>query len=631
MLEALYKKRKKGRFDALMYIVIAIFVILVTRLFYLQIVEGEYYHSKAEGNRLRMLSVTAARGIMYDRNGQILVGSRPAYTVSIMPTDKEIDDSELQRLAGILGMKPEAIKEKVKAHEGGYEPIRLANDITMDTVTKIAERSHELPGVSIDVEPLRYYPYDTMASQLFGYVGEVGEEELADIREKDPNTRVGPGTILGRAGLERMYDNVLRGIDGGKQVEVDAAGRPVAEVGRQNTVPGRDIHLTIDLPLQKAAEKAVADQLASLRSQGIPAKGAAVVAMDPNTGAILAMVSAPEFNPNWFARGITSAQWKQLNTDMNHPFDNKVVSGEYPPGSPFKIITGAAALELKKVTPDEMIFDSGRHWLIDKRNAEGEALGWLDFNTALAKSDNVYFYEMGNRVGIENLDKFARLFGLGEKTGIKLFGEAAGNIASPEYKRKVFDQDWYLGETFDAAIGQSFTLVTPIQMAMVMSEVANGGIRYQPYVVSRIDNSDGTPEEIFGPKKIGVLQISKSVMDLIRNALRDVTAEGGTAGSLFKDLPIAVAGKTGTAENATGRDHGWFVAYAPYDKPRIVVVALVEQGSFGAGSAGPIVRAVLEEYFHVGQKSQTKADDGNTKATEVIKASKPAITGPQMR
>lgn len=631
MLEALYKKRKKGRFDALMYIVIAIFVVLVTRLFYLQIVEGEYYHSKAEGNRLRMLSVTAARGIMYDRNGQILVGSRPAYTVSIMPTDKEIDDGELQRLASILGMKPETIKEKVKAHEGGYEPIRLANDITMDTVTKIAERSHELPGVSIDVEPLRYYPYDTMASQLFGYVGEVGEEELADIREKDPNTSVGPGTILGRAGLERMYDNVLRGIDGGKQVEVDAAGRPVAEVGRQNTVPGRDIHLTIDLPLQKAAEKAVADQLASLRSQGIPAKGAAVVAMDPNTGAILAMVSAPEFNPNWFARGITAAQWKQLNTDMNHPFDNKVVSGEYPPGSPFKIITGAAALELKKVTPDEMIFDSGRHWLIDKRNAEGEALGWLDFNTALAKSDNVYFYEMGNRVGIENLDKFARLFGLGEKTGIKLFGEAAGNIASPEYKRKVFDQDWYLGETFDAAIGQSFTLVTPIQMAMVMSEVANGGIRYQPYVVSRIDNSDGTPEEIFGPKKIGVLQVSKSVMDLIRNALRDVTAEGGTAGSLFKDLPIAVAGKTGTAENATGRDHGWFVAYAPYDKPRIVVVALVEQGSFGAGSAGPIVRAVLEEYFHVGQKSQTKADDGDVKAKEVIKASEPAITGPQMR
>lgn len=599
MLEALYKKNKKGRFDALVYIVMAIFVILVIRLFYLQIMDGEYYHTKAEGNRLRMVSVTAARGVMYDRNGQIVAGSRPAYTVSIVPTGKDIDPSELQRLATILNIKPETIQNKIATHKGGYEPIRLATDITMDRVTMIEEHRHELPGVSIEVEPLRYYPYDSLASQLFGYVGEVSEEELNEIKAENPETSVGPGTILGRSGLEKMYDDVLRGTDGGKQVEVDATGRPVAEVGRKDTIPGRDIHLTIDLALQKAAEKAVTDQLNSLRAQGIPARGAAVVAMDPNTGAVLAMVSAPGFNPNWFARGITSAQWNQLNTDPNHPFDNKVISGEYPPGSPFKIVTGAAALELKKVTPDEMIFDSGRHWLIDKRNAEGEALGWLDFNTALAKSDNVYFYEMGNRVGIEELDRFAKLFGLGEKTGIKLYGESSGNLASPEYKRKVFDQDWYLGETFDAAIGQSFTLVTPIQMAVLMSEVANGGIRYQPYVVSRVDNSDGTPAEIFGPKKIGVLQVSKTVMDLIRNGLRDVTAEGGTAGSLFKGWPIEIAGKTGTAENSTGRDHGWFVAYAPYDKPRIVVVALVEQGSFGAGSAGPIVKDILAEYFHI--------------------------------
>lgn len=619
MLEALYKKNKKGRFDALMYIVSAIFVILIIRLFYLQIMDGEYYYTKAEGNRLRMVSVTAARGVMYDRNGQIVAGSRPAYTVSIVPTGQDIDPGELNRLATMLNIKPDVIQSKIAAHKGGYEPIRLATDITMDRVTMIEEHRHELPGVTIDVEPLRYYPYDSLASQLFGYVGEVSEDELNELKAENPETPVGPGTILGRSGLEKMYDDVLRGIDGGKQVEVDATGRPVAEVGRKDTIPGRDIHLTIDLPLQKAAEKAVADQLASLRSQGIPAQGAAVVAMDPNTGAILAMVSAPGFNPNWFARGITSAQWNQLNNDPNHPFDNKVISGEYPPGSPFKIITGAAALELKKVTPNEMIFDSGRHWLIDKRNAEGEALGWLDFNTALAKSDNVYFYEMGNRVGIEELDRFAKLFGLGEKTGIKLYGESSGNLASPEYKRKVFDQDWYLGETFDAAIGQSFTLVTPIQMAMMMSEVANGGIRYQPYVVSRIDNSDGTPAEIFGPKKMGVLQVSKTVMDLIRNALRDVTAEGGTAGALFKGWPIEIAGKTGTAENSTGRDHGWFVAYAPYDKPRIVVVALVEQGSFGAGSAGPIVRDVLAEYFHInGAGTDNKnGTNGNGSSTGV--------------
>lgn len=622
MLESLYKKKKTGRFDVLFYLITLVFLILGARLFYLQIIEGGYYQAKAEGNRLRMVTMTAARGIMYDRNGQILVGSRPAYTVSIMPSGKDVAPEEVTKLAGYLNKPAAEIQKKISDNKDGYEPIRIATDVPMDVVTNIEEHSHELPGISIDVEPLRYYPYNTMASQLFGYVGEVSEEELAEIKQENPNTLVGAGTILGRSGLESMYDDVLRGVDGGKQLEVDATGRPVEAVERKNTIPGSDIHLTIDVNLQKAAEEAVRNQIDQLRAQGIPAQGAAVVALDPNTGAVLAMVSSPEFNPNWFSQGITTAQWNQLNNDKNHPFDNKVISGEYPPGSPFKIVTGVAALDLKKVTPEEQIFDSGRHWLIDKRNAEGEALGWLDFNTALAKSDNVYFYEMGNRVGIENIDKYAKYFGLGEKTGIKLYGEAAGNLASPEYKRKVFDQDWYLGETFDAAIGQSFTLVTPIQMAVLLSQVANGGIRYQPYVVSRVDNKDGTPAEIFGPKKLGVLPVPKNVMDLVRNGLRDVTAEGGTAGDIFKGFPISVAGKTGTAENAHGQDHGWFVAYAPYDKPRIVVVALVEQGSFGAGSAGPIVRDILAAFFNVQKAKLVNGSSNGTNRTNTTNSTR---------
>ncbi len=622
MLESLYKNKKTGRFDVLFYLITLVFLILGARLFYLQIIEGGYYQAKAEGNRLRMVTMTAARGIMYDRNGQILVGSRPAYTVSIMPSGKDVAPEEVTKLAGYLNKPAAEIQKKISDNKDGYEPIRIATDVPMDVVTNIEEHSHELPGISIDVEPLRYYPYNTMASQLFGYVGEVSEEELAEIKQENPNTLVGAGTILGRSGLESMYDDVLRGVDGGKQLEVDATGRPVEEVERKNTIPGSDIHLTIDVNLQKAAEEAVRNQIDQLRAQGIPAQGAAVVALDPNTGAVLAMVSSPEFNPNWFSQGITTAQWNQLNNDKNHPFDNKVISGEYPPGSPFKIVTGVAALDLKKVTPEEQIFDSGRHWLIDKRNAEGEALGWLDFNTALAKSDNVYFYEMGNRVGIENIDKYAKYFGLGEKTGIKLYGEAAGNLASPEYKRKVFDQDWYLGETFDAAIGQSFTLVTPIQMAVLLSQVANGGIRYQPYVVSRVDNKDGTPAEIFGPKKLGVLPVPKNVMDLVRNGLRDVTAEGGTAGDIFKGFPISVAGKTGTAENAHGQDHGWFVAYAPYDKPRIVVVALVEQGSFGAGSAGPIVRDILAAFFYVQKAKLVNGSSNGTNRTNTTNSTR---------
>ena len=604
MLEGLYKRRKTNRFDVLFYIVAGIFIVLALRLMSLQILSGGYYQAKAEGNRLRMVSMTAARGIMYDRNGQILVGSRPAYTISILPTGKALDEGEVAKLATLLKIKPEDITKKVNDHKYGYEPIRIANDISMDVVTSIEEHRHELPGVTIDVEPLRYYPYETMASQLFGYVGEVSEEELEELKQQDPNTLISGGTILGRSGLEKLYDSILRGTDGGKQVEVDATGRPVAEVDRKHTVPGSNIHLTIDANLQKAAEEAVKNQLEQLRAQGIPAQGAAVVAMDPNTGAILAMVSAPEFNPNWFAKGITTAQWNQLNNDKNHPFDNKVISGEYPPGSPFKIITGTAALDLKKVTPEEMIFDSGKHWLIDKRNAEGEALGWLNFNKALAKSDNVYFYEMGNRVGIEGLVKYAGYFGIGEKTGINPVGEASGNMASPA----------------------------------MLSEVANGGIKYRPYVVSRIDNKDGTPKEIFGPDKLGILPVPKNIMDLVREGLRDVTNEGGTAGELFKGFPIDVAGKTGTSENAHGRDHGWFVAYAPYDKPQIVVVALVEQGSFGAGSAGPIVRDILAAYFNVpvNKKSNDTNSKGNKETatgTSINKGQKPqnAVTSGQPR
>lgn len=598
MLEVLYKRKSGGRFQTLLYVIILIFAGLITRLAYLQIVEGDFYSKRAEGNRLRILPMTAARGAIFDRNGQVLATSRPAYAVIIMPTEKQVPDEEIVELSKIIGIPPEVIKKKIADHKDGYTPVRIATDVGMDVVTKIEERKQLFPGISIDVEPLRYYPHNEMMSQILGYVGEVTEEELKKAKENDEKN-LSQGSIIGRTGLENIYDRYLRGSDGGLRVEVDAAGRAVMEMGRKKTIPGRDIHLTIDLKLQQAAEKAVRDQLAYLHAIKIPATEAAVVAMDPNTGAILAMVSYPEFNPNSFARGISTAEWNALNNNPYHPFDNKVISGQYPPGSPFKIITGAAALETKKVTPDEKIYDSGKHWLIDKVNAEGEALGWIDFTEALAKSDNVYFYEMGNRLGIDIIEKYAKIFGLGQKTGIKLYGEAVGNVASEKYKREVFDQDWYLGETFDAAIGQSYTLVTPIQMAVMMSEIANGGIRYEPYIVSRIDNLDGTPLEVFSPKKTGTLQVSKSVMDIIRNALHDVAQEGGTAGDLFKNFPIKVAGKTGTAEVAKGYDHGWFVAYAPYDKPRIVVVAIVEQGSFGAMSAAPIVKSILESYFNI--------------------------------
>ncbi|KMO87858.1 peptidoglycan glycosyltransferase [Megasphaera cerevisiae DSM 20462] len=600
MLEALMKKKNQdGRFRYLYWIIVGIFAVLICRLVYLQLFAGEYYHTLAEGNRLRAIPIAAMRGIMYDRNGQILVGSRPSFMATYVPTKNGMSDNELKELAGLLNVPDDKLYEKVKKVKSSYVPTVLANDLTPDIVTKIEERRNELPGVSIDVQPIRYYPYNEMAAQVFGYVGQIDEEDMKRLEGQEGVSNI---TQIGRAGLESYYDDLLRGKDGGRQVEVDATGSPVKEMERKNPIAGHNMHLTIDLNLQEAAEKAMDAQVAN----GIGTQGIAAVAIDPNTGAVLAMASRPAFNPNWFTRGITEKEWAQINNNPNHPMENRAIAGQYPPGSTFKLITGAAALELKKVTPDEMIFDSGRHWLVDMRNAGGEALGWINFTEALAKSDNVYFYEMGRRVGIDKLAEYARMFGMGKKTGIALRGEATGLVASEEYKQKVFHQDWYLGDTFNSAIGQGFQLVTPLQAAMIVSEVANGGIQYRPFVVSRIDNLDGTPYKIFAPEQIGTLSVSKSTLDLIREGMRNVAEESGTAGSLFADFPIQVAGKTGTAENFSGRDHGWFVSYAPYDHPRIVIAVLVEQGGYGIASAGPIVKSMLEEFFHVG----TYADGG---------------------
>lgn len=610
MLEALLKKKNNdGPFRYVYGAVVIVFLVLIARLVWLQLFQGDYYNSLAEGNRLRAIPLAAMRGVMYDRNGQILVGSRPSFMVTYVPTQGKMTDEEANKLSRLLNMPADKILEKAGKVKNSYVPTVLAQDLTPDVVTKVEERRNELPGISVDVQPIRYYPYDMMAAQIFGYVGQIDEDDMERLKGEDGVSNV---TQIGRAGLESYYDDVLRGKDGSRQVEVDASGSPVMEVERKNPVQGHNIHLTLDLNLQTALEKAMDAQIA----QGIGVSGIAAVAVDPNTGAVLAMASRPAYNPNWFTRGITESEWRQINGNPNHPMENRVIAGEYPPGSTFKLITGAAALELKKITPDEMIFDSGRHWLVDMRNAGGEALGWINFTEALAKSDNVYFYELGRRVGIDKLAEYAKMFGMGKKTGIAMRGEAAGLVASEEYKEKNYHQDWYLGDTFNSAIGQGFQLVTPLQAAMIVSEVANGGIQYKPFIVSRIDNLDGTPYKIFAPEQTGTLEVSKTTLDLIREGMRNVAEESGTAGSLFAGFPVQVAGKTGTAENFSGRDHGWFVAFAPYDHPRIVIAVLTEQGGFGVSSSGPIVRAMLEEFFHIGT-----ADSQNKDAAEPAQTS----------
>ena len=585
------------RLTALGGIIVLVIAVLIGRMGYLQVYEGEHYASLADGNRIRLVPAVAARGTFYDRNGNMLVTNRPGFTVALLPLTEPISPDVIERLSKLLNVPVEEINRRIENHMG-FDPIRIKNDVEPDLLTIIEEQKELYPGVVVEVQPIRQYIFKEMAVHALGYVSEISDTELEDKKDQGYKT----GDIIGKFGLEKMYDQLLRGIDGGEQVEVDVTGKPVQILGKKNPVPGHDVVLTIDRDIQLATEKAVDDQL-----KLIGASAAAAVVMNPQTGEILAIVSRPGFDPNLFAQGISEKEWKKINENPFYPMDNKAITGEYPPGSTFKIVTGTAALAAGKVTPEEKILDTGHHWIIPKGNAEGEALGWINFDEAMAHSDNVYFYEMGNRLGIDELEKYARMFGLGEKTGVNLPYEAEGLVANRRYKEKFFEEDWYLAETFDAAIGQGFNLVTPIQAAMVMAEIAADGKRYQPYLVQKIMSHDGKLVKKFEPVLLGQLQVSQDIISLVQHGLKGVTKYGTAAFIFGKDFPIDIAGKTGTAENPHGKDHGWFVAYGPFDNPSVVVAVIVEQGGFGAQSAVPIGKKILEAVFHIPTPEQIAA------------------------
>lgn len=582
------------RLHTLLVVCLVLFAVLLGRMVYLQLWRGDYYAKQSDGNRLRQSRILAPRGIIYDSEGKELVNNLPGYAV-VLQKQSSYKPETLQRLSNLLQMPVEEINAKIKASENFYEPIMLKNNLDQQMVTKIEEQRRYMPEVMLSVQPIRNYPYHELAVHALGYVGEVSSYEI----EQGLFKNISQGSLVGKGGLEKSYDKYLRGEDGAFMEEVDVAGNVVKHYDSVQPVPGKNLKLTIDYELQKELETFTDKHLAFLRSSGIApgARAAAVVAIDPRNGAVRAMVSRPVYDPNWFVHGISSKNWNSINNDPNYPMNNKVISGEYPPGSTFKIATGSAAFELKKVGLNEPIFDGGFHPMVPTMgNAGGEVLGWLTFIKALAMSDNVYFYELGYRVGIDNIEKYAHIFGFGERTGIDLEGESKGLVASKKVKREIWDEDWRLGDTFNAAIGQGFNLTTPIQLSVMLSIVANGGTKYQPYLVDSIINSDGSLFE--KPKRAEGkhIDVSQQTIDYIRMGMSATTQEGGTA-SYFAGLPKPIAGKTGTAENSHGRDHGLFVAYGPVDAPELVVVCIVEQGGFGSVAAGPIVYKAFEEFF----------------------------------
>ena len=561
----------------------------------MQLLRGDFYGDQADGNRLRRTKVVAPRGIFYDRDGEELVNNLPGYVVALRRQNSPYDAEILNLLSEIIEMHVAEMQKKIEANSDSYEPTRLKTNITPEMLTKLEEKKNELPGVMIEIQPVRNYLYKELAVHAIVYVGEVSNYDITEGSYKNMPV----GSVVGKFGLEKTYDRYVRGQDGSYDEEVDVGGNVVKQLGQIDPVPGKSLKLTIDKDLQLCMEKAVDEHLAYLRSSGVApgARSAAIIAIDPKTGAVRAMVSRPAFDPNLFVHGISEKDWNIINNDPNYPMGNKVIGGEYPPGSPFKIVTGSAALELGKVTPEEKIFDSGKHWLVPMGNAGGEALGWIDFHEALRKSDNVYFYEMGNRLGINNIVEFAKKFGLGSPTGIELEGELSGLLPTPENKKKIFPgESWMLGDTFNASIGQGIDLATPIQLAMLMSCVAADGVYHPPYLVESLLNNDGSVYQMAEHAPARNIGISMHTLRLIQNALEGVAEEGGTA-SYFASLPKQIAAKTGTAENPLGREHGLFGAYGPAENPELVVACIVEQGGFGTSAAGPIVYKVFEEWF----------------------------------
>ena len=422
------------------------------------------------------------------------------------------------------------------------------------------------------------------------------------------------GQIVGQNGLEKVYDRVLQGIDGGRMVEVDRLGIPRRSVGYRDPVPGNGLELTIDARLQETAETALAEQLKNLRDNGLaPAADAGVaIALDPRTGEVLALTSKPGFDPNLFVGGIRAADYRRLVEDPRRPFTNRAVAGEYPPGSTFKAIVGLAALTEGRVTLADRFLCQGydpvypkkKCWIVERNLVHG----LQDIVAGFKNSCNIVFYELGRRVGPDKLAQYARMFGLGDLTGIGLPGEGKGLVPDTAWKQRVYHERWYFPETMDFAIGQGFLTVTPLQLAQVYMAIANGGTIYRPFLVRAVLDPEGRVKERFHPEVSRRIAFEPKALAIVKQGLSAVTEEGGTAYSAFVDLPVKVAGKTGTAQNSQGPSHGWFVGMAPAEDPRIVVAVLIEHGTSGSMAAAPVARKLFDTYF--GRTAVADAENG---------------------
>ena len=596
------RRKASLRLSGLQVVIAAGFSILAVSFWVLQVVEHQQFNEMAENNHQRTLALRAPRGLVFDRDGRVMVENRHSYSISIVREHTKDLGRTIRILSTVLGLEEAGVKTVVDRHrrEPTYRPITIIQDASLAQVAAVTAHrlDFELPDVVVEPTPTRRYP-DKMGAHLFGYVGEVSDSQVAE------NDTLRSGDITGQSGVEKVYNNYLMGSDGAKRVVVNSVGREIRTLDEEEPTEGKRLQLTIDYDLQKAVED-------GFKVSGF--NGASVI-LDPHTGEVLAFTSVPSFDPNAFAAGIDRATWASLNTDETKPLQDRAIQGRYSPGSTFKMAVATAALEEGIITPDFKVFCPGHAVFFGRSFAcslpNGRGHGTIDLRHAIEQSCNVYFYTVGNMVGIEKIHKWATLLGLGEKTGIDLPNEVQGLVPSPEWKRATTKnhEKWYAGETISVSIGQGQVSLTPVSMAVYISAIANGGTRVTPHTLRAVDDGNGWKPVPPPAPKLQV-ELKPETIQAIRDGLWLVVNGAGT-GRLAQMAGYDVSGKTGTAQvisleglkAAKGksdkdlRDNGWFVFFAPRDNPQIAGVVFVEHGGHGGVTAAPIAKHVMETFF----------------------------------
>ncbi len=587
-------------------VVVAAFAVLFGRFFYLQVVQHRYYHTKAEDNRIAVVPIAPNRGLIVDRNGVVLARNDSAYTLEIFPRQVADLEGTIDGLATVLDIQPKDRKRfrRLLDESKGAESLPIRTRLTDEEVARFAAHAYRFPGVEIRARLFRQYPQGALASHALGYIGRINDRDLERLEAEGLLAKYKGSDHMGKVGLEQSYERELHGTPGFAQVEIDAGGRALRTLSSSAPTPGNNLVLTLDTKLQAVAEQAFGDRRGAL------------VAIEPSTGGILAFVSVPTFDPNLFVDGIDPASWQALNEDPDKPLNNRALTGAYPPGSTFKPFMALAGLELGKRTPEYTIQDPGHFSLpgVSHRWRDWKAGGHgaVNLHKSIVISCDTYYYGLGNDLGVDAIHAFIGQFGFGSRTGIDIEGEKPGLLPSSEWKWKRFKQKWFAGDTISVAIGQGYNLATPLQLAFATAILANNGVVYRPHIVRYVEDARTGERRAVEPQPERVVKLNPKWVELVKNAMVDVTRPGGTAARAGAGAEYQFAGKTGTAQVIAmkqgekydekrvaerHRDHALFIAYAPADNPKIALGILVENGGHGGSAAAPIARQVFDYYL----------------------------------